>query len=107
MVIDWIGALKLVPWGDVLAAAPTLAQTARRVLGASKAQAEAHETLAQHVAALERQCVDLAQLSGQLAQNNLQLVAALDALQRKVRWLTAGCAAAGAVALAGLVMALR
>ena len=107
MAIDWIGALKLVPWADVIEAAPTLAQTARRVLGTSKAQAEAHETLAQHVAALEKQCVDLAQLSGQLAQNNLQLVAALNALQHKVRWLAVGCATTGAAALAGLVMALR
>jgi hypothetical protein len=107
MALGWMGALKLVPWNDVLEAAPTLVQTARRVLGASKAQAEAHASLAQQVVALEKQCNDLAQLSGQLAQHNLQLVAALDALQRKLRWLIAGCAATGAVALAGLVAALR
>ena len=34
MAIGWVGMLRLVPWGDVIKAAPELASTARKLWGA-------------------------------------------------------------------------
>ncbi|MBO9677751.1 MAG: hypothetical protein J7556_05910 [Acidovorax sp.] len=110
MSISWIGALKLVPWADVIEATPALVQTARRVLGkpGPDAQAAAHETLAQRVTALEAQHAELAELVGQLTQHNLSLVAAMDGLQRRMRLLALCAGIAGAACIAGLIaLALR
>ncbi|WP_018412737.1 hypothetical protein [Methyloversatilis thermotolerans] len=104
MAISWIGAVKAVPWGDVIAAAPGVVQGANalwervaRKRGRDEAAPAVHpgEPEGDRIAALERTVVELqkealasSQLIRTLAEQNAQLIAKADALQLRVRVLT-------------------
>lgn len=113
MAINWITALKIVPWGEVLNAAPQIAQGARRLLNgvqkqqpapspAPQAQADPTEALRARILALEEEQRASAVLIQSLAEQNAQVVRAVDALRvRSQRLLAAVCVLA--VATAGLL----
>ncbi len=120
----WLSALKLVPWGQVIDAAPQLVQGARKLMRRSEQNAapapsvpapaaSAHEGLAGQVAALQQRAAQLeeeqrasAVLIRSLAEQNAQVVRAVDALRTRTRWLGLACALLGVVSVALLVWAL-
>ena len=108
MAISWISALKMVPWGDVIAATPQVVKAAKGLLRKNQEQSEdqaevqasqqAHATLAPpqsageqallliqqqeaRIAALEQSQRQSLEIIDKLAQQNAQIVATVGALR--------------------------
>ncbi len=127
MAIGWAAALKLVPWGDVLAATPRILQAAKKLLGTTRQgnAAAAAGTMAdgdgaaappvslalqqlrERVARLEQEQQESAVLIQSLAEQNAQVVQAVQALRLRNQRLTAAIAVLGVVCAGLLVWALR
>ena len=111
MALPWLTALKVIPWKDVVEAAPAVLAAAkglRKDKAASPApppppaSASADDTLQrlqQQLADQEQRLQALQQTVSELAEQNLRLVGAVDVLRTRSRWLMAGCAVALALAL--------
>ena len=127
MAVGWVAALKLVPWGDVLEATPQILQAAKKLLGSTRqgtADAAAG-TLAgagdaatppvtlqlqqsrERVARLEQEQQESAVLIQSLAEQNAQVVQAVEVLRLRNQRLTAAIALLGAVCAGLIVWALR
>jgi hypothetical protein len=119
MSISLLGAVKAVPWGDVIAAAPSVVQGANtlweRVAKKRKKGEDASAAapagasddvriaaLEQAVTELQKEALASSQLIRTLAEQNAQLVGAVGALRLRVRVLTV----AGAGLLVFVVIAL-
>lgn len=118
MAISWLTAFKAIPWGDVIAAAPTVAQGAKKLWGAVgrgdagsaaapgslPADAEGRlRTLEAQIAGLQRENAASSELIKSLAEQNSRLVDAVEILRVRTRVLLALCLAL-AVLLAGLAL---
>jgi len=114
MGLNLMSALKLIPWGDVVQATPGIVRGARDLWSRTrraKTEAEAQEgaalasgdtaQLAARIEQLEAEQLEASKLINTLAEQNAQLVAALDAQRRRTRALAAFCVllAAGLAAL--------
>jgi len=105
----WIGLLKHVPWREVVSNAPKLAEGAKSLWGTVANKIRPGEAspptpdgdvatpLAVRITALEAQQRELqaqlansAELIRSLADQNAQLVARLDVLRNRQRWLAGG-----------------
>ncbi|AVO48305.1 hypothetical protein C6568_02850 [Melaminivora suipulveris] len=120
----WLSALKFVPWGQVIDAAPQIVQGARKLIrkgeqtaapppAPAMPAASLHDSLAGQVAALQQRAAQLeeeqrasAVLIRSLAEQNAQVVRAIDALRVRTRWLGLACALLGVVSVALLIWAL-
>jgi len=127
MAVGWVAALKLVPWGDVIEAAPQILQAAKKLLGSTRqgssdaaagtltgADAAAAapvavqlQQLRERVAQLEQEQQESAVLIESLAEQHAQVVRAIQALRLRNQRLTAVLAVLGAVCAALLVWTLR
>lgn len=105
MAISLLGAVKAVPWGDVIAAAPSVVQGANSlwervakkrkkdgepVTGAPPGASEDVRlaALEQAVTELQKEALASSQLIRTLAEQNAQLVGEIGALRLRVRVLT-------------------
>jgi hypothetical protein len=125
MPIPWLTLLKVVPWSDVIANAPTVANGARKlwnsVSGRSpavkapptdmgnplysedEAMARLHEELRGlriTTAELHQQMLTSSELIRELAEQNDALIQRLEAYRQRQRWLLAGVALLALAALA-------
>ena len=125
----WLKMLRAVPWSEVLAAAPQVAGSARRLwetvgrrgvpepgfdLGEAMAHAPIDEDVAILAARIEQQDATIAQLHGQvreaskliteLADQNAQLIARIETARERMT--TIGLVAAGAGLLSVISLAL-
>ena len=108
MGIGWISALKLIPWSDVVQATPTVVRGAKDLWARarkSKAGAVSVDTagvpdavkvgslehLAGRMVELETEQLEASALISTLAEQNAQLVAALDTLRTRMKMLFAAC----------------
>ena len=127
MAVGWVAALKLVPWGDVLEATPQILQAAKKMLGSTRqgtADAAAGtlagagdaatppvalqlQQLRERVARLEQEQQESAVLIQSLAEQNAQVVQAVEVLRLRNQRLTAAIALLGAVCAGLIVWALR
>ena len=127
MAVGWVTALKLVPWGDVLEATPQILQAAKKLLGSTRqgtADAAAGtlagagdaatppvalqlKQLRERVARLEQEQQESAVLIQSLAEQNAQVVQAVEVLRLRNQRLTAAIALLGAVCAGLIVWALR
>ena len=127
MAVGWVTALKLVPWGDVLEATPQILQAAKKLLGSTRqgtADAAAGtlagagdaatppvalqlQQLRERVARLEQEQQESAVLIQSLAEQNAQVVQAVQVLRLRNQRLTAAIALVGAVCAGLIVWALR
>ena len=127
MAVGWVNALKLVPWGDVLEATPQILQAAKKLLGSTRqgtADAAAGtlagagdaatppvalqlQQLRERVARLEQEQQESAVLIQSLAEQNAQVVQAVEVLRLRNQRLTAAIALLGAVCAGLIVWALR
>ncbi|MFJ3057449.1 hypothetical protein [Herbaspirillum sp. NPDC087042] len=113
MGLSWLSAIKMIPWGDVVQATPGIVKGARDLWSRTrKAKSEIQaqelapsatdaEHLARRIAQLEAEQLDASQLINTLAEQNAQLVATVDGMRARQRWLSAFCVllALGLVAL--------
>ena len=115
MAIPWLTALKVVPWGDVIEHAPNVLKAARKLMDRQKAEPELNTNTAvdmpgQSVPSLgelqNRLIAAQVQMEGQaqtqvqltetlaaLAEQNAQLVIAVEVLRLRTRLLVWGMAA--------------
>ena len=127
MAVGWVAALKLVPWGNVLEATPQILQAAKKLLGSTRqgtADAAAGtlagagdaatppvalqlQQLRERVARLEQEQQESAVLIQSLAEQNAQVVQAVEVLRLRNQRLTAAIALLGAVCAGLIVWALR
>ena len=126
MAIGWITALKVIPWGDVIEAAPQIVKGARKFFArtrqvdpaadaplavdserdeASLARARI-EQLETRLAEMAEQQQASAGLIESLAEQNAKLVQVLDVLRMRVKLalIVAACLAIALLALAGWVL---
>jgi len=118
MAISWLTAFKAIPWGDVIAAAPAVAQGAKKLWGAVgkddagpavapgslPADAEGRlRTLEAQITGLQRDNAASSELIKSLAEQNSRLVDAVEILRVRTRALLALCLVL-AVLLAGLAL---
>jgi uncharacterized coiled-coil protein SlyX len=131
MAANWLKMLKAVPWSEVLAAAPQVAGGARRLwetvgrkgapmpemdLGEAMAHAPIDEDIALLATRVEQQDVAIAQLHGQvreaskliteLADQNAQLIARLQAARERLSLVGFVAAASGVLAVISLALVL-
>ncbi|MFC5458794.1 hypothetical protein [Massilia niabensis] len=129
MAASWLRMLKAVPWSEVIAAAPQVAGSARRLwetvgrrgapepgidLGEAMAHAPIDEDVAILAARIEQQDATIAQLHGQvreatkviteLADQNAQLVARMQAARERLSTVT--LVAAGSALLSVISLAI-
>ncbi len=118
MAINWIAALKLIPWSDVVQATPAVVQGAKDLWSRTKksmAKAVSSEDanpieagslahLAQRMAQLESEQLEASALINSLAEQNARLVAAVDNLRTRMQMLCAVCVL---LALGGVALWLR
>jgi len=115
MAIPWLAALKIVPWGDVIEHAPNVLKAARKLMDRQKAEPELSTNTAVDMAGqsvpslgelqnrliaaqvqMEGQAQKQAQLTetlAALAEQNSQLVSAVEVLRLRTRLLVWGMAA--------------
>ena len=124
MAAGWVAALKLVPWGDVIEATPQILQAAKKLLGTTqKGNADAAagaleggaggepampaalqlQHLRDRVAQLEQEQQESAVLIQSLAEQNAQVVQAVEVLRRRQQRLTMAVSVL-AVACTGLLV---
>lgn len=101
MAFPWMLALKVIPWGDVIEHAPKVLKGARKLLdkqdvhepGASSSNTGGTgdvtrlSALQADMARLQADLKQLAETSAALAEQNARLVAAVDVLRWRTRWL--------------------
>ena len=126
-MVGWVAALKLVPWGDVIEAAPQILNAAKKLLGtrhrgkanatgaasqvgggdetALPAQAQLQHLRAR-ISQLEQEQIDGAALIQSLAQQNAQVIRAVEDLRQRCRRLTQAVAILSAACLGLLVWAV-
>ena len=111
MPIPWALAAKAIPWGEVIAAAPSIVKSARELLKRTGSEGDTVAADAAspeaRVAALEKQVHKLdeelaasSDLITRLAEQNERLIAAVDTLHRQfaIVSVVAGVAMLGAIA---------
>jgi hypothetical protein len=111
MTVPWRLALKAIPWAAILANAPALAESARRLLSDTRAGRErmtsANVTaLAERIAALEQRDRETVELIAQLTAQNAALTTVTEVLEARVRALMIVAALAAVAAVASLVVVL-
>lgn len=116
MPINWIAAVKLIPWADVVQATPTVVRGAKDLWSRTKKStaraqdasaplvADSLPHLSARVGQLESEQLEATALITALAEQNAQLVAALDNLRSKIRILQA---LGVLLTLGGVVLFLR
>ena len=128
MAAGWVAALKLVPWGDVIEATPQILQAAKKLLGTTqKGNADAAagaleggaggepavpvalqlQHLRDRVAQLEREQQESAVLIQSLAEQNAQVVRAVEVLRQHQQRLTVATGILAAACTGLLVWVLR
>ncbi len=101
----WLRAIRAVPWTDIVAAAPMVLGSARKVVSALQTKVQATRTVApadaaprpddpqlrvlhERVADIETDLVAATEIIRNLADQHAQVVSALEALRQKTRVLT-------------------
>lgn len=127
MAVGWVTALKLVPWGDVIEATPQILQAARKLLGTTqKGNAEPAASalegagseptipvglqlqhLRDRVARLEQEQQESAVLIQSLAEQNAQVVQAVEVLRQRHRRLMVAVGVLAVACVGLLVWMLR
>ena len=123
----WLSALKFVPWGQVIDAAPQIVQSARKLMRRGDEATttppaaptpvhlagEPRDVLGEQLAALQQRVNQLqeeqrasAVLIRSLAEQNAQVVRAVDALRGRSRWLALACALLGVISIGLLAWVL-
>ena len=105
MPVNWIAAFKLIPWSDVIAAAPTVARTARELWrrmskekaaeaaqeqasgtgGAAPTAEEELRALRAELADARTQLLSVSEVLRALAEQDEKLIAAIEVLRVRTR----------------------
>ncbi len=117
-MINWLSALKILPWGDMIEYAPKLVNGAQKLWQRMKTETAETEAiiieqtpsseattarelqeLNQQLQDMQTQQLELSNLVSELAAQNQRLVNAIDVLRLRTRILLGFCIAAGSVCI--------
>jgi hypothetical protein len=123
MALSWMSALKVIPWSDVIEAAPGLVKGARKIFTRSQqtevpaASAEpggGSVDLSDRVSQLEASLAQIAEQQGatarlveSLAEQNARIVEAVDILRVRTRLLMGACAVLAMALVAAVAWGAR
>ena len=127
MALGWLAVLKSVPWTEVVRNAPLVATGAKKLwdtVAAKKAGFQPQADMPQEPPTLEglqaqvtnlqamtadsqQRLVDSSALVAELAEQNSQLIARIEALRKRQVWLTRGLLLALVLAASALLLSLR
>lgn len=112
MAINWLAALKAVPWGTILSQAPTVVDAANRLLSETKRKrapsgiTDELEMLKARIAALEEHDQADAAVLKQLADEVAELARASQVVAARIRMVLLMGLIAIALAMVSIVLAL-
>jgi hypothetical protein len=116
IVAGWITAFKVIPWGDLIAAAPTVVKGARQLWSTVKKQEapqlagrdvqSGQQALESQIDELRRELTAASELVTRLAEQNSRLVEAVEVLRVRTRVLLVLMVILGAGVAAGIALAL-
>jgi hypothetical protein len=122
MALSWMSALKVIPWSDVIDAAPGLVKGARKIftrsqqtdVPATPAEPGRSGDLGDRVSQLEASLAQVAEQQGaaarlveSLAEQNARIVEAIDILRARTRMLMGICAVLAIALIATVAWGLR
>lgn len=113
MAIPWLVALRAVPWGTIIANAPSILRSADTLRARTPAPAPASandlKALAERLSAIEQRDRDSVEVITQLTGQVAALTTAVEVLEARARWLLViSCVAVGlAVVAAGISLLTR
>jgi uncharacterized coiled-coil protein SlyX len=113
MAIDYIAALKMVPWDEVVRSAPRIIEGSKKLWnGMAKRSQPAATSIESRVSLLEAQTAELqqelissAELIKALADQNSQLIQAVALLRARMRLLFGAVSVLATVAIVALLLA--
>ena len=113
MPIPWLAALKIIPWGTLIAGVPAIARATDTLLSGAKrathdlASAGDLRQLAERVARLEQHDQADAEILKQIGEQIEALTTATEVVAARTRWLMMLAGSALALALVALIVASR
>lgn len=122
MALSWMSALKVIPWSDVIDAAPGLVKGARKIftrsqqteVPAASAEPGSGVDLSDRVSQLEASLAQIAEQQGatarlveSLAEQNARIVEAVDILRVRTRLLMGACAVLAMALVAAVAWGVR
>jgi hypothetical protein len=111
MGIPWLLALKAIPWGTILANAPSIVRSADALVSRTRVRGndgsrDDLDALADRIAALEQSDRDTAELLTRVTGQVAALTAASEVLEARVQWLFAAVVAASVVSVVACGLSL-
>ena len=112
MAIPWLLALKAIPWGTILANAPSIVRSADALVSKTRARQDAStsrddvQALAARIAALEQSDRDTAELLTRVTAQIAALTTASEVHEARAQWLLAATIVASVVSVVACGLAL-
>ena len=111
MAIPWLLALKAVPWGTILANAPSIVRSADALVSQTRARGDASsgndiQALTDRIAALEQSDRDTAELLTRVSAQVAALTTASEVHEARAQWLLAAAIVASVVSVVACGLAL-
>jgi hypothetical protein len=111
MAIPWLLALKAIPWGTILANAPSIVRSADALVSSTRASRDAAprddvQALADRIAALEQSDRDTAELLTRVTAQIAALTTAGEVLEARARWLFVATVTASVMSVVACALAL-
>jgi len=111
MAIPWLMALRAVPWGTILANAPSIVRSADALVSRTRIRPDAPsrddvQALVDRIAALERNHRDTAELLTQMTAQISALTTAGEVLEARAQWLLVATIVASVVSVVACGLAL-
>jgi len=111
MPVPWLLALKVIPWGTILANAPAILRSADALAGRTRARPDRApgndvEALADRIAMLEQRDRETAELLTRVTAQVAALTTAGEVLEARVRWLLVAAIGASVISVVAIGIAL-
>ena len=111
MGIPWLLALKAIPWGTILANAPTILRSADALASRTRVRPDAAapndvQALADRIALLEQRDSETAELLARVTAQVARLTTAGEVLEARARWLLVVAIAASVISVLACGIAL-
>jgi uncharacterized coiled-coil protein SlyX len=111
MPVPWLLALKAIPWGTIVANAPSILRSADALVSNTRARPDVASrndirALADRIAMLEQRDAETAELLTRLSAQVAALTTAGEVLEARVRWLLVAAVGAAVISVVAIGIAL-
>jgi hypothetical protein len=111
MAIPWLLALKVIPWGTILANAPSIVRSADALVSKTRARRDEAsrddiQALADRIAALEQRDREAADLLTRVSDQVAALTTAGEVLEARAQWLLVATIVSSVVSVVACGLAL-